>query len=191
MYIARKLKWLSGRGENHAKKGGNAYWPIFLSKWVEYIAGRKRNCSLQAFSSFPWMFFRVANNHDLVQKDSTFSKQVIVFTCLQYTICGKRRSCSLQALSPFPTVFIFSPLQRSFCHFLSNLKLSSADSLRFVVFGDRIKAKVELINNPAANSDPFPSGIPLPKKIRISTIFTKKCLETRLTHSLIHHFLKF
>ena len=42
--------------------------------------------------------------------------------------CGKRRNCSLRAISPFPTVF-YTHLE-SFLLFSSNLKLSSAKSIR-------------------------------------------------------------
>ena len=41
--------------------------------------------------------------------------------------CGKRRNCSLRAISPFPTVF--STRLDNFPSFLSNLKLSSGNSL--------------------------------------------------------------
>ena len=40
--------------------------------------------------------------------------------------CGKRRNCSQRAISPFPTVF--STCLDNFLPFLSNLKLSSANS---------------------------------------------------------------
>ena len=40
--------------------------------------------------------------------------------------CGKRRNCSLRAIFPFPTVF--STHLDNFLPFLSNLKLSSANS---------------------------------------------------------------
>ena len=52
--------------------------------------------------------------------------------------CGKRRNCSLRAISPFPTVF--STRLKNFLLFLSNSKLSSANSfslvksLRFIVW---------------------------------------------------------
>ena len=43
--------------------------------------------------------------------------------------CGKRRNCSLRAISPFPTVF--STHLDNLLAFLSNLKLSSANSFSF------------------------------------------------------------
>ena len=42
--------------------------------------------------------------------------------------CWKRRNCSLRAISPFPTVFPIG--LENFMPFSSNLKLSSANSLR-------------------------------------------------------------
>ena len=92
-----------------------------------------RTLTLNPFPNKPW-FVRVCSTSLL---KTLWEKEKLLVTCLQYksfeNTVGKGKIARNEHYFLFPQCFL--PAWKTFCHFLSNLKLSSANclSLKFVV----------------------------------------------------------